>query len=401
MNFSKIIDLSRFWNKGVCLFGAGECGSGWGYRILKSLGFKMKFYVDNYPKVGSCNGLPVYSPDILSELKEEILCIVTVYGENGKAICDQLDDMCIRNYYWMHEGDDDKEDLAQYLDELGDFELTTRFDYLLNDKLYLKERFKVRMGYDLDLDNPKTFNEKLQWIKIYDRKPEYTSMVDKYEVKKYVADRIGQEYVIPAIGVYDKFDDIDFEKLPDSFVLKCTHDSGSIVFCKGKKSFDVENAKRILEEARRKNYFWPDREWPYYNVPRRIIAERMIGDMHKSLDVYKIFNFSGKPKLIQVIQDDKTSKESIDYFDVEWNLLELRQNFPNSSSHLPKPKELGRMLELAEILSERLPFIRTDFYIVDGKIYFSEFTFFSDSGAERFYPEEWDYKLGDLIVINN
>ncbi len=255
------------------------------------------------------------------------------------------------------------------------------------------------MGYIPDFDNPKTFNEKINWLKLHDHKPEYTIMADKFGVKEFIDKTIGQEYIIPLLGVWEDFDDINFDLLPNQFVLKCTHDSGSVVICRDKRTFDYQNARIRLEKRLKMNYFWPDREWVYRGIKQQIIAEKYVSDGNDSLIPYKIFNFKGKPEIIQVIQGDKTSEESIDYYDTKWNLLDLHQNFPNSSKHIPKPKELGRILELSSKLSKGIPFVRTDFYIIDGHVFFSEFTFYSDSGAERFYPDHWDKDLGDLIDI--
>lgn len=268
------------------------------------------------------------------------------------------------------------------------------------DDLYLRCLFKSTMGIDLDLNHPRTFNEKLQWLKIYDRKPEYTIMVDKYAVKQYVANKIGDEYIIPALGVYDSFDEIDFEKLPDQFVLKCTHDSGSVIVCRDKKIFDKKSAKKSLETALSKNYFYPFREWPYKNVPPRIMAEKFIeNEKGEILVVFKVMCFNGVPRIIQVIQNDKTAEETIDYFNTDWELLDIKQNFPNSKIHLHKPPHLKEMLSLAEILSKGTHFLRVDFYEHDKHPLFSEFTFFSDAGLAKFIPDKWDLILGEYIKL--
>ena len=257
------------------------------------------------------------------------------------------------------------------------------------------------MGRNLDLKNPKTFTEKLQWLKLYDRKPEYTSMVDKYAVKKLVADKIGSEHVIPLLGVWDNFDDIDFDSLPDKFVLKCTHNSGGgLVICRDKSSLNITRIRDKFTKCLKENYFWGKREWPYKDVPPRIIAEEYMQDGDTlNLPVYKIFTFNGVPKLFQVIQDDKTSSETIDYFDTDWNRLNLRQNFPNSKNPLPKPEHLNEMLELSAKLSEGIPHVRTDLYSINGRIYFSEYTFFSDAGLVGFTPPEWDEILGSWLTL--
>ncbi len=269
------------------------------------------------------------------------------------------------------------------------------------DKRYLWHKFKTRMGYYPDLDHPKTFNEKLQWLKLYNRKPEYTTMVDKFEVKKYVASVIGEKYVIPTLGVWEHFKDIDFDILPDQFVLKCTHDSGGLVIVRDKSKINYNAIRRKINKSLKVNYFKYNREWPYKGVKPRIIAEQYMEDANKTqnLSVYKIFCFNGIPYLIQTIQNDKTQDETIDYFDTSWKLLKLKQNFPNSRVPLKKPVTLDEMLKLAGILSQGHPFLRTDFYEVNGQVYFSEFTFFTDAGFEAFHPDIWDEKLGKMIEI--
>lgn len=280
-----------------------------------------------------------------------------------------------------------------------DFFISIGFYNHMRDDKYLKMVFKRRMGKELNLISPKTFNEKMQWLKLYDRQPIYTTMADKYTVKKYVASIIGDQYLIPTIGVWEKASDIDFDALPNQFVLKCTNDSGGLIICKDKSMLDIKQAKKQLSASLKKNYFYNQREWPYKDVKRLIICEPYMKDEKtENLIVYKFFTFSGEPYLIQVIQNDKHEDESIDYFDTNWNLLDLRQNFPNSVNHLPKPKNLELMLELVKKLSGP-SFLRVDLYEINGKVYFSEFTFYSDAGMASFEPEDWDLKLGDLIKL--
>lgn len=271
-----------------------------------------------------------------------------------------------------------------------------------DDKKYLQKNFECIMGKELDLDNPQTFNEKLQWLKLYDRKPEYTTMVDKYAVKKYVADIIGEEYIIPTLGVWNHFDEIDFDKLPNQFVLKCTHDSGGIVICKDKNKLDLKSAKKKIEKCLKRNYYWSSREWPYKNVKRRIIAEKyMTTSEMDDLPDYKIHCFNGEPKFILYCSErfSKTGTKE-DFLDTNWsNLPFKRPGLKCSDKILEKPSRLNEMLELAKILSTNIPFLRCDFYEIKGKVYFGELTFFPASGLEAFEPEEWDYKLGDWLKL--
>lgn len=278
--------------------------------------------------------------------------------------------------------------------------LLKKMSHKLPDRIYLSIKFKTRMGKFPNLRNPETFNEKLQWLKLHDRKPEYSAMVDKHEVKKYIADRIGEKYVIPTIGVWEQFEDIDFDKLPEQFVLKCTHDSGGLIICKDKNKLNIEAAKNKVNRSLGKNYYWHAREWPYKNVQPRILAEPFMKDGENDfLPVYKFMCFHGEPRIIQTIQNDKQPNESIDYFDTEWNLLELRQNFPNSEKPLLKPENLDEMCRLARKLSKGHAFLRVDFYVINGEIKFSEFTFYSDAGFSKFTPEFWDKTLGQWIDL--
>ena len=227
-------------------------------------------------------------------------------------------------------------------------------------------------------------------------------MVDKYEAKKFVASIIGEEYVIPTLGVWDRFDDIDFSTLPKQFVLKCTHDSGGLVIVRDKSKVDIEAAKAKIERSLKRNYFWQSREWPYKNVKPRIIAEKYMSDgNHANLPVYKIFCFNGLPRIIQTIQNDKQKNETIDYFDTNWQLLNLRQNFPNSKTPLCCPSTSLEMQKIAQALAANYSFIRIDLYTIEGKPMFSEYTFFSDAGMAKFDPPEWDKTLGDWLVLPN
>ena len=278
-----------------------------------------------------------------------------------------------------------------------------KIGHILPDKLYVKLKYRVVCNSKLNLKHPKTFNEKLQWLKLNDRKEIYTTMVDKYAVKKYISDIIGEEYVIPTLGIYDKYDDIDFDSLPDMFVIKCTHDSGGgLVICRDKSQLDHKWAKNKIEKSLKYNYYWNCREWPYKNVPRRILVEKYMEDNSnkgKNLNVYKIFCFNGEPKIFQVIQNDKTQDETIDYFDADWNLLKMKQSYPNSAIPLNKPQRVNEMIDIAKKLSNGFPFLRVDLYEINGSIYFSELTFYSDAGFGKFQPPEWDDKLGEWIKL--
>ncbi len=272
----------------------------------------------------------------------------------------------------------------------------------MDDEAYLKRKYRACMGKELNLGSPQTFNEKLQWLKLHDRKPEYTTMVDKYAVKKYVADIIGEEYIIPTLGVWNHFDEIDFDKLPNQFVLKCTHDSGGIVICKDKNKLDLKLAKKKMEKCLKRNYYWSSREWPYKDVKPRIIAEQYIEDNNKEgfLTDYKFFCFNGKMKCMYVSVNSHTAKQKIQFFDRNYNLLPIRRDDYLVFDEIPKkPNHLDDMIKIAEQLSRNIPHTRIDFYYIQNRIYFGEITFFTGSGFIPFSEKKWDYKLGSWIKL--
>lgn len=278
-----------------------------------------------------------------------------------------------------------------------------KIGHIFTDKFVLKNFYRVRLGKKLNLKNPQTFNEKLQWLKLYNRKPEYTMMVDKYEAKKYVANIIGEEYIIPTYGVWDRFEDIDFDALPDQFVLKCTHDCGGLVICRDKSKLDINKAKNKIEKCLKKNYYWSSREWPYKNVKPRIIAEKYMGNgFANGLIDYKFYCFDGKVKYLYIsegMEEHKTAK--ISFLDPSWQFADFSRTDYVMHKNLPKkPSMYEKMITIAEKLSEKHPFLRVDLYEVDGQIYFSELTFTPCSGFMPFEPEEWDLKLGQMIDLS-
>lgn len=270
------------------------------------------------------------------------------------------------------------------------------------DKTYLRLKFFFRMGKRLNLKNPQTFNEKLQWLKLYGRRPIDTVLSDKYAVKEYIARTIGEQYVIPLLGVWDRFEDIDFDKLPNQFVLKCTHDSGGIVICKDKCKLDKERAKKTINRGMKHNFYVYSREKAYRDIPRRIIAEEYREDpITKELRDYKFFCFEGVPKALFIASDRQVVGEEtkFDFFDMNFNHLPFTNGHPNAKVLPQKPKCFDEMKELAAKLSKGMPHVRVDFYEVDGRVYFGEMTYSHWGGMTPFEPEEWDYKFGSWIKI--
>lgn len=270
------------------------------------------------------------------------------------------------------------------------------------DRMFLNLYYKAVFGKNLNLKNPTTFNEKLQWLKLYDRRPEYMTMVDKYAAKQYVADKIGSEHIIPTLGIWNHFDDIDFEKLPNQFVLKCTHDSGGLVICKDKSKLDLKEARKKIEDCLKRNYFWQAREWPYKDIKPRILGEIYMEDESgKELKDYKVFNFSGVPKLIQV-DFDRFVGHKRNLYSPAWELIDAEIGYPSDKMHeIARPERLEEMLEMAKKLSIGMPYIRTDFYSIHDHIYFGELTLYHAGGFAQFKPEEFGEKLGNWIYIND
>lgn len=276
--------------------------------------------------------------------------------------------------------------------------LNTALGRLLPDSLYLKLKFRLLLGYSLNLDAPGTFNEKLQWLKLYDRNPLYHALVDKYDVKKYVAGLIGEEYLVPTIGCWDKPEDVPWNELPERFVIKCTHDSGSTIVCTDKATFDREGAVKKLESCIERDYYSIDREWVYKGLKRRIIVEEYLGE---NLPDYKFFCFNGRPEFMYVASDRAKGQENLtfDFFDMDKNHLDFRQGHSNASIVPALPENFDEMKVLASRLSTGIPHVRVDFYDCNGRIYFGEYTFYHVGGIVPFDPQIMDVELGALIDL--
>lgn len=275
---------------------------------------------------------------------------------------------------------------------------------LFGDKKYLELLFKYRMGYKLNLQNPQTYSEKLNWLKLYDRNPLYTKLVDKYEVKKFVEERAGQQYVIRTLGVWNTPEEIEWESLPNSFVLKTTHGGGNsgVVVCKDKSKMDRQKALRKLSMSMMQDLYKDSREWPYKNVPKRIIAEEYIEDEKtKELRDYKFFCFDGNVEFLFIGSERQKPGEDVkfDFFDKDFNHLVIRQGHPNSKKLPEKPSRFNEMKVLASKLSAGIPHVRVDLYEANGQVYFGEMTFYHFGGVVPFEPQKWDYEFGKLIKL--
>jgi len=325
----------------------------------------------------------VYSVQKFQKIKtDDVTVIVSIGSEAEKSkIIKQMEEQC---------GLKHKEnlfDIREFLDELPDDE-------------YLRIVYRKYIKKELNLENPQTFNEKLQWLKLYDRKSEYTMMADKYEVRKYIADKIGEEYLIPLIGVWDKFADIDFDQLPSQFVLKCNRDSGSVVVCKDKNTYDFESAKFKLVKAFNYNYFYNFREWPYKNIIPKIIAEEYLYDLSGEINDYKLYCYNGKVKCTNV-NSGRNSKSGVKYtfFDNDWNRLPFKCIYENDERNISKPQYFEMMTNLAEKLAANVPFLRVDFFEINKKLYIVELTFYCEGGFGKFEPDLYDEMLGSWLIL--
>ncbi len=272
----------------------------------------------------------------------------------------------------------------------------------MEDGDFLARKYKACMGRNLSLENPVTFNEKLQWLKLHDRRPEYTMMADKLAVRQYITEQLGEEYLIPLLGVWEDPDDIDFDLLPDQFVLKCNHNSGlGMCICRDKSRLDIPKVRAELQKGLREDYYKKTREWVYKDIPRRIICEKFMTNGGRELDDYKIHNFNGEAKFILVCRD-RFSDTGLteDFFTPQWEHLPIkRPKLANAAQPIPKPEQLELMLEFSKKLSKDIPFVRTDFYVIEGQVYFGEITFFPASGMAEFDPPVWDAKFGSWLEL--
>lgn len=284
------------------------------------------------------------------------------------------------------------------------FALYRRMPWLIpDDELYLWIYYWLSLRKKLNLNSPVLYNEKLQWLKLYNRRPEYVTMVDKYKVKELVSERLGSEYVIPTLGVWDKPDDIEWDKLPNQFVLKTNHDGGGngIVVCKDKTKLNRRKVLRELRHSFYRNTYLIGREWPYKMVKRCVFAEQYMEDKYGELRDYKFFCFNGSVKILFVAtnRNAKSGVYFFDYFDSDFNHLDIYNGHPLASKPIEKPQSFELMKQLAGELSKGIPHVRVDFYEVEGKPYFGEFTFFHMGGTGEFQPDKWNKTFGDWITL--
>ena len=274
----------------------------------------------------------------------------------------------------------------------------------LSDQEYVKKQFRAAMGYELDLKNPRSFNEKIQWLKLFYRKNEFSTWVDKYKVRSYIAKTIGEDYLVPLLGVWDDPQKIDFSQLPQKFVLKCNHNSGKgLCICKNKNMLNTKKVIKSLNDGLKENYYLKGREWPYRDVDRKVIAEKYLENSNGTEIVdYKLMCFNGKV-MCSFVCSERFSEDGlkVTFFDKDWNRLNFERHYPSSKQQIKKPSNYNNMIEIAEQLSKNEPFLRVDFFEVDDKLYIGELTLYPGNGIEEFTPFSADLELGSWIDLPN
>lgn len=396
MKYWELENLSKDKSKVICIWGTNDIGQTWGYELLHAAGVRVRCYCDNnLQNMEKINEIIKVTPtQLFGSTDNLVVFIATSNIFFQKQIKQQLMENAVNEIYVL-----DYLFLKVFVESVlyeNDRKLENKYGFVVNDRKYLERIFYKKCNYKLDVENPKTFNEKIQWIKLFDRKQWYTNLVDKYEVKEYISKLIGRQYVIPTIGVWNSFEDINFAELPEKFVLKCTHDSGSVVFCTNKKYFDIEKAREKLEYCLQQNYYYLGREWPYKNVVPRIIAEPLLEDIE--ID-YKLMCFNGKYKCTFTCTERLEGHLKVTFFNRSWERLPFTRKYPSSEIDIPKPQNMELMIALAEKISENLLFARIDFYEIKGCVLFGEITFSPGNGMEKFEPQNFDYELGSWIKL--
>lgn len=275
-----------------------------------------------------------------------------------------------------------------------------KFLSAISKEMFLKFQFQRLVGYRLNLKSPKTYNEKLQWLKLYYRDEKMSQCADKVEVRKYIKDKGLGDFLNEVYGVWGDVDDIDFDRLPKQFVMKSTHASGQTIICRDKSTLNIEAAKKKMKKWLKTNLYYFGLEWVYKDLQPRIICEALISskDTYPPKD-YKFYCFNGQPKFILVASERNGHNAKMDYFDLNWELIDMRQGGDRSGIGILKPSNLEKMIDIAKVLSQDFPHVRVDFYNEDGKILIGELTFFDSSGFAKFEPKEYDRVIGDFLLL--
>ncbi len=416
MNYIELEEIVKDFD--ICIWGYGRIGKSYPLIVLNCFGAKIICFCDtNYKENESFEGIPLVSKDLLFRMANEkkrsrrIFVFVAIKDLSVQdIILKELNDREIRCDIFDSQT---LTEICSSVENSGDMALNRKFSGFMEDSIYLKKLFRLKMHRELDLSNPKTFNEKIQWLKLNERNCIYPMLADKAEVKNYVANKMGYGVnIVPTIGVWDCFDDIDFKTLPNKFVLKCTHDSGSVVICRDKESFDKISARKKLSKCLKQNWYYAAREWAYKSIKPRIIVEEYINDdkllsdhkkglVEETVD-YKFYCFNGEPEFLYVSKGfENHARTRITFMSKEWNLLPFGRTDYKCFDIVPKrPSKFNEMLEICRVLSQDMTFVRVDLYESNNKVYFSEFTLYPCAGLMPFNPTEYDLIIGEKMALN-
>ena len=395
MDYLELEEIVR--NNIVLLWGMGLIGHTWGYDVLKCAGSDIAGYSDNYGTISKTVSEPKLTIEEFTALGKNVPVFVAAREKNHKEIQAQLTGLGINITYFL--GSKFIQNFYRSVDEAGQ-EIKKKYASIYDDELFLKRRFEYAMGKKLNLEKPVGFNEKLQWLKLHDRKPEYSELVDKYLAKRNVEKKIGEKYITKTYGLYDDLYEIQNDRLPSSFVVKCTHDSGTVYICHDKTELRNKNVRELFASALESNYFVESREWPYKHLKPRIIVEEYLDDGGLGgITDYKFFCFSGVVDNVMVVRDRKLGSPKYYHFSRDWKLLRYNRLGRSLSEDYEekKPVFIDEMIEIAEYLSKDIDHVRIDLYEVCGQIYFGEYTFYSCGGYETGFDEMTDLHLGSLI----
>ncbi len=396
MDYKSLESIIQNKNR-VCIFGMGFIGRIWAYHILKSAGAEIIGFCDNYNKSEELYGIPRIEYKDLLKQKEYCLLFIAARTVFQEQIMRQIRKDGFENYYLL---DDSFIQKLFFSIDKAPIDVKKRYFEIYDDSAYLKKTFNFYMDRTLDLDNPKTYNEKIQWLKVHEHNREYIDLVDKNAVKKIVEKKIGKEYVIPTFAVAKQIGDIRFKEIKQPFVVKCTHDSGSSRVFNDFKETQQSSVKNHFDYCLSRNFYVETREWPYKEISPAIIVEPKLMAQGGVID-YKLFCFNGVVDNIMVVRGREQGNPKYFHFDTNWKLLRfnrLGRSLPDGYTE-KKPLFIDEMISIAEILSKGIPHVRIDLYEANGKVYFGEYTFYSYGGYETGYDEKSDVYLGSRITV--
>lgn len=400
----EFVDLSITWQGNVCIYGAGNFGTGWAFELINDYALmKVDFYVDTYKAGQNINGIEIKNIDYLKERKDVTICFIALAEEMAIKVYEQLQSNGIEKVFVLSDPSF-VDDLDEYICEYCDEKIIERYQKLTDDKQYLTRMFKKRMGYELDIENPKTFNEKLQWLKVNERQDILPLLTDKYLVREYIREKFGEQYLIPLLFVTEDYREITDDNIPnENCIIKTNCGSHDYYIIRNKKEVDIEILQNRYKDLLDSNYYYKGREWNYKNINPCIIIEKLLEDKNGKIpNDYKLTFFNGELQFVYCSID----REGDNYrkiYDPNWNpmdfsmghSLEEYKQFPD----IEPPKSLNDMIRIGKEIAKELPYVRVDFYDVDGKLYCGEITLYHGSGFDKFYPEKYDRIWGERLKL--